>query len=1010
MGKSKTKKSSAPSGLSISKSGSTFSCSWKIPSTGYGDGQQFWCNTAGNLSVGKTATSKAFAVNFGLYYPYGGVLSYVQFAVRGNRDKKSGDVWTWSDWAYGAYYLYAPPVPTITAERQAARTTKFSWSVSPGENQPFADIVVQTVLAQDGAAPNWNAATTWTTGSSGSWNTPEDGTVDTAGHSYTRWFRVCSRGAGGQSGWAYASHTYAHPKQAAVKGIDVKENNASGYDVRVEWEALSNSAWPIDLTTVQYCIAQPGTGASFDSGTWTDANSSHDTAGRDAAFFRVDARCGKDQCLFVRVNTKHDDNITYGAATRAFAGKLKDPQLGTLTPDASDYTVDLSATNKSDVSDSFMVVYYKSGMQGDNPLAVGVIAHGSSSISNVQCPNWSNDDDGEVFFGVQAVVGTASYKTRADNVKVYEIAALMESDIVWSDGVNVLQVTGLALAKTGVEGSIRATWNWTWATANCAELSWADHPDAWESTAAPSTFVIQSQRASAWNIAGLDLGKTWYVRVRLLKEDDEKKIYTPYSDIVSIDLSSAPDRPQLDLSETVVAKGGDFIASWDYVSTDGTLQSSAELAEFASYAATTPSTKIGQYETEQHADLNSSIWGSSTGVKYLAVRVRSESGLISAWSDKVAITVANPLAAAISSTSLETIAVTSDEAQETTRNQLSLTEMPLEVTVTGAGIGDSTSVYVKRATDYHVDRPDGNTRDGYEGETIAIKNRIGAGAVTITKDDLLGSFDDGAKYVIVAIVQDSLGQISETSLGFEVHWSHQACAVTAEVMVDTDNQIALIKVPTPTGAAQTDTFDLYRLSADKPELILEGGQFGTLYVDPYPAIGEMGGHRVVSRTANGDYITSSNSIGFYDTGEEEGDTVYSKYAIIDFGGDKVMLRYDLDISSKWTKDFKETKYLGGAVQGDWNAAVSRTATISGISVPEYEEDVIAAMRRLSVYTGICHVRTPDGSSYPADVQVSETWNHDKAGKIAEFSLAITRVDPESADGMTYTEWANGGAA
>ena len=262
----------------------------------------------------------------------------------------------------------------------------------------------------------------------------------------------------------------------------------------------------------------------------------------------------------------------------------------------------------------------------------------------------------------------------------------------------------------------------------------------------------------------------------------------------------------------------------------------------------------------------------------------------------------------------------------------------------------------------------------------------------------------------MAIVQDSLGQISETSLGFEVHWSHQACAVTAEVMVDTDNQIALIKVPTPTGAAQTDTFDLYRLSADKPELILEGGQFGTLYVDPYPAIGEMGGHRVVSRTANGDYITSSNSIGFYDTGEEEGDTVYSKYAIIDFGGDKVMLRYDLDISSKWTKDFKETKYLGGAVQGDWNAAVSRTATIAGISVPEYEEDVIAAMRRLSVYTGICHVRTPDGSSYPADVQVSETWNHDKAGKIAEFSLAITRVDPESADGMTYTEWANGGAA
>ena len=435
----KTKKSSAPSGLSISKSGGTFSCSWKIPKNGYGDGQQFWCNTAGNLSVGKTATSKAFSVNFGLYFPYGGVLSYVQFAVRGNRDKDKGDKWTWSDWAYGTYYLSAPPVPTITTELQAARTTKFSWSCSPAENQPFADIVVQTVLVQDGAAPNWNAATTWTTGSSGSWNTPEAGTVDVAGSSYTRWFRVASRGAGGQSAWVYASHTYAHPKQAAIKKIDVKENNANGYDVRVEWEALSNGAWPIDLSTVQYCIAQPGTNASYNTGTWTDASSSHDTAGRDAAFFTVDARCSDDQCLFIRVNTKHDNNVTQGIATRAYTGKLKAPVLGSVTPDPTDYTVDLSSIQqKSDVTDSLLVIYFKSGSEADNPLAIGVIAHGGTSASNIQCPNWSNDEDGEVFFGIQEIVGTATYKTRADSVKVYEVNALMSSDIVWSDGVNVL--------------------------------------------------------------------------------------------------------------------------------------------------------------------------------------------------------------------------------------------------------------------------------------------------------------------------------------------------------------------------------------------------------------------------------------------------------------------------------------------------------------------------------------------------------------------------------------------
>ena len=134
--------------------------------------------------------------------------------------------------------------------------------------------------------------------------------------------------------------------------------------------------------------------------------------------------------------------------------------------------------------------------------------------------------------------------------------------------------------------------------------------------------------------------------------------------------------------------------------------------------------------------------------------------------------------------------------------------------------------------------------------------------------------------------------------------------------------------------------------------------------------------------------------------------MHSKRTIIDFGGDKVELKYDLKFSSKWSKDFKETKYLGGAVQGDWNAAVSRTGNISGAVIPAHEEDTIEAMRRLSVYAGICHVRTPDGSSYPADVQVSESTERNG---VAEFSLSVTRVDPESMDGMTYDEWMAGGA-
>jgi hypothetical protein len=62
------------------------------------------------------------------------------------------------------------------------------------------------------------------------------------------------------------------------------------------------------------------------------------------------------------------------------------------------------------------------------------------------------------------------------------------------------------------------------------------------------------------------------------------------------------------------------------------------------------------------------------------------------------------------------------------------------------------------------------------------------------------------------------------------------------------------------------------------------------------------------------------------------------------------------------------------------------------------------MRRLATHTGICHVRTKDGSSYAADVQVSESYSMSDGHKLASFSLSITRVDPEELDGMTLAEW------
>lgn len=97
------------------------------------------------------------------------------------------------------------------------------------------------------------------------------------------------------------------------------------------------------------------------------------------------------------------------------------------------------------------------------------------------------------------------------------------------------------------------------------------------------------------------------------------------------------------------------------------------------------------------------------------------------------------------------------------------------------------------------------------------------------------------------------------------------------------------------------------------------------------------------------------------------------------------------------------------MQGDWNQAVSRTAKIEGVVVIGTSPEQIQVFRSLAAYAGICHVRTPEGSSFAADVQVQENVGFSDGAQTASFSLSITRVDSEDLDGLTFEEWSEGEA-
>lgn len=1043
----KTKK---PTGLKLARENNVFTLSWKKGDANYDSGQKFqWRtnNTAWtSININKKATSQSKAFTISAYNPdTEKLLEWVEMRVRGKRAsyKKNGKRIKpkMSDWATKRLTLAPPLKPVLKATMHESQwnVCTFEWTVETSEKDvnwfnatEWETILVNESDVTDGATLLWDDSQDGYDHGTGTKEDSEvitEDTFDLSYGSYTRWFRVRARGAGGDSGWAYEKHVYALPYQAVIESAVATVQPAGGFQCRVVWEAPSNPSHPIDSTNVEYSLTVPEEGlACPDEARWEPASISADTEGKDAAVFPIDRLLANDECLFVRVNTEHDGVNTYGVPrlVDGGVGALSNPTLNSVTL-GDNYMVTINATNASTVEDSYLVILYRPASDPTREIVLGTIPHGQTSKS-VQAPDWSGET--AYAFGVYAAVG--------DSTTISHDGALMKSSIVWGTGNVPKAPENVRVSATNISGTIRVEWDWTWTEADGAELSWADHEDAWESTDEPETYELSNIRNSRWNISGLETGVKWYVKVRLKKGTGENETYGPYSEIQVIDLTSAPSIPTLVLSDPVITETGSVTASWVYTTTDGTAQTYAEICQAE---LTTEGIEYGDIiahtETAQHVTINAEDAGWQTGeTYYLCVRVVSASGRVSdEWSAPVPIAIAEPLTVEITNTSLvEETETEIVDGQTITRTFLALEEMPLELSLSA----DNATVAIERAGSYHIKRPDETSFDGYENETVALKN---TDVEAFGIEDIFGSLDDGASYRIVVTVKDELGQSAETSLEFEVHWEHQALIPDGAVQYDAQNYIAKVTPTAPLFAEvanpvdadiesyyeliedeyvptsdetvdedktyyieavvqETDVCDIYRLSTDRPELIVKDGEFGETYVDPFPAIGQFGGYRFVFRTANGDYITEANKIAWYDI--DGGLDI--DYTIIDFDGGQIFLQYNVDVSDSWSKDFQETKYLGGSVQGDWNPAVSRTGSISAVTITIVDEDEIEMIHRLAVSPSLCHVRTKNGASFSADVQVSENFAHDKQGKIASYTFAITRVDTEQLDGMTLADW------
>lgn len=1028
-------KSKAPTGITIEREGWKFTFSWKQMAQ-YVSEKAHWTDSTMNPNYGTlrladaSQTSSETTWGPSSYYPNAGKpkLTYVGCRVSG---KASGE--SMSNWTYGWFNIYPPNKPEIKVELGTFPKATFEWKIpdtgitqvdvkTTGEPW-FVKLILTSVLVKDssitnGADIDWNKTLSGLTTKfngvtssstryeneftteTGTFEVEEDTSALNDGHSYTRWVRMIAKGPAGDSEIAYARHVYAMPNQCNI--TDQKLTDAqNGYVSQVWYDSPITEQRPCDTIETEYVFTVPNANITCPSGaSWQTGISSLATDTTGGALFAIDDTVDDDEVLFLRVNTTYDGRTTTGAPLAIKYGKMATPSNLTVNTSSSNHTATITATNKSEIPDSFLVVRYMT-KSDPNGFDIAVIPHGQTTVTGVQCPAWTDSPR----FGVYAVAPAGCYKTvsRGDNVTEYIVSEKMRSDMITYGGVIPAAPSNVSAVPTSIKGTVLVSWAWSWADADGAELSWANHADAWESTDEPSTYDVSKLNASRWNISGLETGIEWFIRVRLFQTVSGEKVYGPYSDLVSVNLSSAPLAPVMFLSESVVTIDGSVTASWSYATGDGTGQAFAEVAEVTISNNEKIYTTIAQTQTAQNVTINVRSQGWTTGEQHtLACRVVSASGRQSdGWSNEVTVAVAEPITCEITNTSLENVTITSydQEGEPVTRTVLSLTELPLSVSVDGAGDYGTTILSIIRSSAYNIERPDGTEYNGYAGETVYTRTQIGDDTISIDLDDLIGKFDDGASYMMVASIKDSLGQTASDQINFEVHWSHQPDVPIASVTIN-ESQVAELTLTAPEDADEEDVCDIYRVSIDKADLIYSGAEFGETYVDPYPTIGEFGGYRFVTRTSNGDYITEDNKMAWLDADGH----IETDMNIIDFGNDRIELNRNIELSNEWTKDFKETKYLGGSIQGDWNKSVSRAGTLSAVAIKIIDQDAVQSLRRLAQYTGICHIRTIDGSNYWADIQVADSSTRSTGNVIDSISLKITKVDSQEYDGMTYEDW------
>ena len=800
----------------------------------------------------------------------------------------------------------------------------------------FQDIEYQTTNSGSSGQPDWTAAsvTSGTGQASGS-----QSFSDSNGY---RHFRARVRAVNGVSEWAYIYKNCSVP--ASLSGVSGRLN---GDVLTVNFVASSEA----ETADIYYTTGKPGSNFSCPVGaSWTQGYTCKKVnGGSNTVSFKITPPTA-NQGLWIRVDLNNASHTTEGSVVYVTNGGLTEPIITAFSIDLTAKTITIDFTETSAISGVMVAAVDSNGT---------ILKKVAGTVGTVTCDYAVTDTIEQQQFGVYAYYEGGGVKAESQVVIQTVESALPSAP------------TNLTVNKTGTPGKVVLSWTNRWGYANGTVIAWADDPDAWMSTSDPNEYEVKGE-VSSYYVIDLETGKKWYFRIRSVHfavDDSDKDFYGPWCGTTAvIDLSEVPDKPAIWLDKAIIAPGDAVTVNWGYLTNDGTEQSNVTI-----YVDNVPT-----YEVEGTVQSYTFIPDWANGSSHtIRVKTVAMSGQMSELSDAKTIAVADELVTTVTTSLVNG----------------RLTTMPLSFSAEGAGLGGKTIVNIIRVGSYVAGRPDESRSDGFDGETIFTKAYTGnVTDETITIDDLIGKLDEGCDYKLEIVISDNLGQTTVDETKFTVEWDHQPEIPSATVVIE--DRICKITPIAPESAVSSDTCDIYRLSKDKPVLIVKGAVYGETYVDPYPASG--GGYRVVDITANGDYIGEIYPAwADYEHGLTFADMIFES------DGYEISLPYNITLQSEWKKDFERTVYLNGQTQGDWNPGVTRDSTYTTV-IQKGDGEMMSLIRNLAELSGICHVRTPEGSSYAANVNVTESGSYDSI--FISYNISVQRVDPEGLDGMTLEDW------